>query len=103
MEYLWTSKSGIFWLWKWKKGIFRNAGRSVLAKPATPVQSNPSEEEIFLTEGNLGEIGMIPTKSPWVGDPDPVDPPNHFLNFCLAFDEDDGDSDGDGDDGEWWW
>ena len=46
-----------------------------------------------MTEGNLGEIGMIPTKSPWVGDPDPVDPPNHFLNFCLAFDEDDGDGD----------
>ena len=43
---------------------------------------------------------MIRRKSPWVGDPDPVDPPNHFLNFCLAFDEDDGDSDGDGDDDE---
>ena len=48
---------------------------------------------------------MIPTKSPWVGDPDPVDPPNHFLNFCLAFDEDDGEDDDDdvddyGDDGD---
>ena len=40
----------------------------------------------------------IQRKSPWVGDPDPGEPPNHF---CLpAYHEDAGGSGDDGDDGD---